>query len=367
MEKLRFAVIGIKGIGRTHLRAIQGIEDAQLVAVCDIDEAAAQQAAAQLGIRAYTDYEELVKAEDIDVVTIATPHYLHMPMTVAALEAGKHVICEKPIAISIGEADRMIATARTSGRLLGICHNARTSPGNRALKELLAPQQAGQLMRMVWISGGIRTQGYYDSAEWRGTWAQEGGGTLINQKVHDLDLICWLVGRPVEVLGITGNFVHKVERGIDTLASALFRWENGAQGVFQGSITDGAGQSHHEFHCERLAVFRGPEGIRVGRFAQNVKDFIRQAGRNDKLEVTWETVQPPEAEAGHIAVFRQFIQAVRAGGRPLCPPEEARQALELVNAITLSAARHRPVKLPLDATEYSAFLKEIRARAAFAL
>jgi predicted dehydrogenase len=107
--------------------------------------------------------------------------------------------------------------------------------------------------------------------------------------------------------------------------------------------------------------------MRVGHFGQNVKQFIRQASRHDRLEVSWEEVQPPEAESGHLALFRQFLHCVRHGGQPLCPPEEARHALELVNAITLSALKHRPVRLPLDPTEYSALLREVRARAVFGM
>ena len=178
----RFGVIGIKGAGKGHIGAVQALATegrAQLAAICDIDESAAKRAAdaASGGGRPtpYRHYQEMLSREQLDVVCIATPHYLHAPMTIAALEAGAHVLCEKPIAISVSEADRMIEAARKAGKQFAVGHQGRFSPSAVAAKRLVGPEgETGELVRVAWLSGGIRTQAYYDSGDWRGTWSEEG-------------------------------------------------------------------------------------------------------------------------------------------------------------------------------------------------
>jgi predicted dehydrogenase len=261
----------------------------------------------------------------------------------------------------------MIDAAQQAGKLLAIGHQGRFSPAAQAAKRLIGPDSAtGELVRVAWLSGGIRTQAYYDSGDWRGTWSQEGGGTLINQKVHDLDRLCWFAGRPVEVLALTGNFHHQVEPGIETLASALLRWANGAQGVLQLSITDGATLSRQEIHGQKASlVIDGEQGVRLGRYARTIKEHVAGAGgRMERLDVTWEDV-PVGARGGEARrlLFGQLLEAAATGGTPLCAGEDGRDALEVVNAIVLSAVRKRPVSLPVDRGDYDALLEELRDRA----
>jgi UDP-N-acetyl-2-amino-2-deoxyglucuronate dehydrogenase len=376
-QPARFGVIGIKGAGRGHVRAVQALAQegrAELVAVCDIDGGAAKRVAEEAStgqsgqaVAAYRTHQDLLARERLDVVCIATPHYLHEPMTLAALEAGAHVVCEKPIAISVSEADRMIDAAKRAGKLLAIGHQGRFSPAAQAAKGLIGPEaETGELVRVAWLSGGIRTQAYYDSGDWRGTWSQEGGGTLINQKVHDLDRLCWFAGRPVEALALAGNFHHEVEAGIETLASAAVRWENGAQGVVQLSITDGATLARQEFHGQKAAlVIDSEEGMRLGRYARTIKEHVAGAGgRMEKLDVTWEDVPVGKASTeARQAMYGQLLDAVASGGRPLCAGEDGRDALEVVNAIILSAARKKPVTIPVDRGEYDGLLEELCERA----
>jgi predicted dehydrogenase len=312
----------------------------------------------------YRTHQDMLARERLDVVCIATPHYLHAPMTLAALEAGAHVVCEKPIAIAVSEADRMIDAAKRAGKLLAIGHQGRFSSEAQAAKRLIGPDaETGELVRVAWLSGGIRTQAYYDSGDWRGTWSQEGGGTLINQKVHDLDRLCWLAGRPAEVLALTGNFHHQVESGIETLASAALRWENGAQGVVQLSITDGATLARQEFHGQKAAlVIDSEQGLRLGRYARTIREHVAGAGgRMEKLDVSWEEVPVGKApREARQAMFSQLLDAVASRGQPVCAGEDGRDALEVVNAIILSAFRKKPVTIPVDRGEYDALLEELR-------
>lgn len=363
-SSLRYGVIGLQGAGAGHLRAARALEGAGLLtvaAVCDIRPDLLREAVSGMSVATYTDYQEMLAHGHLDVVSICTPHFLHAPMTLAALDAGVHVLCEKPIAVSVSEADQMVHRARERDRLLGIGHQGRTSARAVRIKGLL--DEAGPLVRGVWLAGGIRTQAYFDSAHWRGTWAMEGGGTLINQKVHDLDRLVWYLGMPRQVFALTANPYHaRISPGIETVASAVLGWESGAQLVFQVSIADGWVSEYQEFHCEAAAVVCSREVARIGRFPARIHEHIATAReRMQPLEVAWEDVAVAGGGGSRKAMLEDFHLAVRTGRPPLCSGEQGRDALEVVNAIMLSGYTRQPVSLPLDRGAYDAFLAEMRA------
>jgi UDP-N-acetyl-2-amino-2-deoxyglucuronate dehydrogenase len=378
-DRMRFAVIGINGQGRAHLRALQETPEAELVAVCDVDEAAARTRGEEYHVPWLTSYEALLKRDDVDAVTLALPHYLHCPVAIAALEAGKHVVTEKPMAISVAECDRMIAAAERAGRLLTVSHQGRANPASPFLRDLIQGETLGRLVRVVWLSGGTRTQYYFDTETWRGTWAEEGGGTLINQKVHDLDRFSYLAGQPREVAAFTTNLFHRVEPRIDTLAGATMMWDGGAVGVFQASITDGgADLSRLEFHGDRACLVNEGRTWRLGYFSLPASEFVARGigggpqhkpPPNDprmdlEVETSWEDVTLPAGAGGYPAVFGALARAAGGQGAVAVTPEEGRNAVELVNAITLSSLRRRSVRLPLDRDEVDAMLAELRAQRA---
>ncbi|HEX2184940.1 MAG TPA: Gfo/Idh/MocA family oxidoreductase [Chloroflexota bacterium] len=378
-ERMRFAVIGVNGQGRAHLRALKETPEAELVAVCDVNEAAAKARAEEYGVPYFTSYEDLLKRDDVDAVTLPLPHYLHCPVALAAFEAGKHVVTEKPMAISVRQCDQMIEAARRAGKQLTISHQGRVAPRYPYLKDLLASEDFGRLIRMVWLSGGTRTQYYFDTEAWRGTWAQEGGGTLINQKVHDLDRLSYLVGQPAEVAAFTSNLFHRVEPLIDTMASATLLWENGAIGSFQASVTDGGAESsRQEYHGDRAVVINDGRTWRIGQFSIPASEFIAKGvggGPQHKpppddpraqvtLETRWEDLVFPEGPSGYPVVFGALVRAARGEGQVAVTPEEGRNAVELTNAITLSSLRRKAVRLPLDRDEVDEMLAELRTKAA---
>jgi predicted dehydrogenase len=377
-EKMRFAVIGINGQGRQHLRGLTETPEAELVAVCDVNEAAAKARSEEYRVPYFTNYEDLLKRDDVDAVTLPLPHYLHAPVAIAAFQAGKHVATEKPMAISVRQCDEMIAAAKKAGKQLTITHQGRTAPQYKYLKGLLASDDFGRLIRMVWLSGGTRTQYYYDTETWRGTWAEEGGGTLINQKVHDLDRMAYLVGLPNELMAFTSNLFHKVEPLVDTMASAALFWSSGATGVFQASITDGGAESsHQEYHGDRAAIVYDGKSWQMGGFTMPASEFIaRGVGggpqhkppegdpRNDvKLDTHWEELTLPQGRGGYPTVFSALVRAARGEGEVAVKPEEARNAIELCNGITLSSLRRKGVQFPLDRDEVDEMLAELRQRA----
>ena len=380
-DPMRFAVIGINGQGRAHLKALKETPGAQLVAVCDVNEDAARARGEEYGVPYFTSYEQVLRREDVDAVTLPLPHYLHSVVGLAALEAGKHVVTEKPLAISVRECDRLIEAAQKAGKVLTTSHQGRVSPSVPFIRDILRSEDFGQLIRMVWLSGGTRTQYYYDTEEWRGTWAEEGGGTLINQKVHDLDRLAYLLGLPAELSAFTGNLFHKVEPMVETMASTTLLWENGAVGTFQASISDGGTDfSRQEYHGDRACLVNEGRKWRLGQFSMPASEYIARGigggpqhkpppddPRNQlKVEVSWEEVQVPEAqpgESGYPAVFSSVIRAARGEGEVAVKPEEARNAVELANGIFLSSLRRKAVKLPLDRDEVDEMFNERRAQA----
>ncbi|WP_261806726.1 Gfo/Idh/MocA family protein [Lapidilactobacillus luobeiensis] len=198
---VNFGIIGCGSIANVHATVINNIPDAHLVACCDIDAVKGREFARRFECQFYLDADSLIKRSDIDVITIATPHYLHGQMAIAALRAGKHVICEKPMALSVEEAKQVLAVSRQVNRIYVVCYQNRFNPTMVKLKEILQTNKFGKLQGVKGIVTWHRDLDYYQRAPWKGYWRTEGGGVLINQAIHTLDAICWLVGRPVSVKG----------------------------------------------------------------------------------------------------------------------------------------------------------------------
>ena len=360
-QAIKFGVIGIKGMGRGHIRAIGEVEEAELAAICDIDTDAARAAAAELGVPWYEDYREMYRQGGMDAVSIATPHYLHAPMAIDAMRAGIHAFTEKPISISAREADEMIAAAAETGMKLGVCHNRRPAGLSRALKQIMDQGRLGRVTRVLWSSCGLRTQAYYNSGEWRGTWEQEGGGVLINQTVHDMDLLQWLVGPVVEVSAIIGRLSHATQ--VEDIAGAAVTFANGAYGVLQFGLVNVPGMSHAEIAGDLASIVLGNGEPRIGTLPASVLDYIQgKPGVPEKLEPAWETIAPLEVEEGHRAMIRDFCLAIMEDRDPMVTGESARPAVELVNAIIMSSVRGKKVSIPVDRAEYDQVLRELAAR-----
>jgi predicted dehydrogenase len=366
MEHLRFGIIGIKGMGRGHAHALAGIERARLAAVADLDLAAAERLAGEHGAQAFTDYRQMLERVELDAVIIATPHYLHAPMALDCLAAGRHVFVEKPVAVTVSEADRMVTLAREKGLTLAVGHNYRTFPGNIVLKRLLDEGAVGAIHRVFWTWLEARPEAYYARDRWRGTWAHAGGGVLMNQVSHDIDLLCWLLGEPVEVAAMLGNWGHAAE--IEDTATATVRFAGGAHASLQFSTCDrrlnfrqiDGDRGTITYQDEKNANSFIPDLFRLGRYRQPMREFIRSA--TDMIaqpELIWEEVPVPREGHGG-GLLESFVAAILDGGEPIVNGEEGRRALELINAIVLSALRKKIVTLPVDRVECDALMEELR-------
>jgi len=358
MDKVKFGVIGVKGVGRSHIKSIISSEKADLVAVADINESVGREVASNYGVKWYKDYEEMLRLEEIDAVSICTPHFLHYPMAMKAFEYEKHVLVEKPMALSVGEADEMIREAKRRRLKLGVVYQMRANPVSMEIKRIIESGRIGEIFRACVEACELRTQAYYDRDTWRGKWATEGGGALINQMIHNIDLMCWLVGRPVKVIGHIETLYHNIE--VEDLASATIIFENGAQGIFQASTIDLIGTARFEI-CGDKGKILVEKKAKMALFDKSIRDYIA-SGENwiTKTSLQWFDIEPKtELKKEHQPIIEDFAEAIISGREPLVTGEDGRISLEIVNAIILSSFEERAVSLPISREAYDALLKRL--------
>ena len=358
MKKVKIGVIGVKGVGKAHIDAIVSSENADLFAVADINREVGKTAASSYGVEWYRNYEEMLEQRDLDAVTICTPHFLHCQMALKAFAYNKHVLVEKPMAISVGEADEMIRESRRKGLKLSVVFQERTRSINQEIKRIISSGEIGEIYRACMEACYFRTQAYYDRDAWRGKWATEGGGVLINQAIHDLDILQWLLGRPVKIQGQIGTMYHDIE--VEDLASAAILFKNGAQGIFQASIIDPIRTRRLEVCGEKGKIELNREAARRAVLKKTLREYIASGKIWDSSqEFEWFEIKPKTKKiSGHRAVIEDFAQAILSDREPLVNGEEGRTALEMVNAIILSSFEGKAVSLPIDREDYNRLLEK---------
>lgn len=362
MKPLRFGVVGLNGIGGRHAQSLGEMEGVELVGVADLREDLRMEFAQKFHAEDFEDYQEMVAKCDLDAVVIGTPHFLHSPMTQFCLESDLHVFVEKPIAMTVSEADRLIKIAGDRQLKLAVGHNYRTFPGNKALKKLIDEGELGTIHRVLWQWLETRPETYYERDVWRCTWAKAGGGVLMNQVSHDIDLICWLLGKPVEVSAMIENWGHKAE--IEDAAIANIRFESGALCNVQFSICDrrlnyrqiSGDKGTLEFRDEKNANTNVPDIFVLGKYNQPMRSFIEgNDGVAAQNGVVWENVAVDTAQNGP-TLLESFISAVNGDGEPITTGASAIWALEVINGMILSGIKKKVVSLPVDREEYDNLL-----------
>ena len=373
-ENLKFAVVGVGIMGSSHVRDLSQSEDIALAAICDIDPQRAQAAAAPHGVPAYTDYKEMIAKEKLDGIIIATPHYFHTPIAIYAMQHGVNVLCEKPEAVHVKDARKMNdayaeAKKKYPNLIFAIMFQNRTFGMYAKLKEMITSGELGKLVRVSWIiTTWFRNQSYYDNGGWRATWSGEGGGVLLNQCPHNLDLYQWLVGLPNKVTGYAaiGKY-HNIE--VEDEVTAFFQHENGMVGHFITTTAESPGSNRLEIVAENGKVVMEDEKIFFTRNQMSMFEHLRTSP-DLFAKVPNETVEVPfdhSRELGrHIIVTEAFAAAIRDPKSPLIAagPEGIR-GLSIGNAIMLSSWLGRPVDLPLDEDLYEAKLMELVANSRF--
>ncbi|MDR3270738.1 MAG: Gfo/Idh/MocA family oxidoreductase [Peptococcaceae bacterium] len=339
-EKTRMAIIGCGRIARKHAEAITALPEAELTALCDIAPVRLQEFAAQYPIqaRAYADYHELVHQPDIDLVTIATPSGLHAEIGIAAAQAGKHVLVEKPMAMTLESADRLIAACRQAGVQLGVIHQNRFNKSVQLLRQALEQGRFGRLTHGQATVRWNRDDAYYEQAPWRGTKLQD-GGVLMNQSIHNIDLLQWMFGPVTSVFGYTAQHLRKIE--MEDVGIAVLRFANGALGVIEAAAT-----IYPRNIEETLNVFGENGSVIIGGIAVNriaTWEFPDAETEQQQIFASQANDPPDVYGFGHRLLFLDMIQAIRENRSPAIPGEEGRKALEIILAIYACQESGQPV------------------------
>jgi predicted dehydrogenase len=362
MNKVRFGLVGTGGVGHIHLNYMKSLPRAEITCVCDNRAPVVEAVARNFGVQAFTDPDKLIESGLCDAVLIATPHFLHPVVAVAAMNAGLHVLTEKPMAVRVSEADRMIAAAKRNKVKLAVVFQRRLDPLWVQARKIVDSGALGRLIRTCLIESWFRPQAYYDSASWRGTWSGEGGGVMMNQSSHSLDALAWLGGMPEKVTGKVATRAHKIE--VEDVATAMLSYKSGAVGLLHTSTFEFPEPTVFQFVGDS-AVLEIREGmLRIGTSAPSAGEFVRTATDPWGLPVpAWKEIkiESPPGPHGHEAIAKNFVDAVLDGVPLAAPGEEAIKSLELANAISVSSDLGREVTLPLVRKLFDDFLaKKIR-------
>ena len=349
-NNMKYALIGCGRISVNHIAAAlaNGLE---ICALCDIVPENAARIYSMIpeeqrgAVNIYVDYRQLLEKEDIQLAAIATESGKHAAIALDCIEAGVNIIIEKPIAMSIADADAIIATSKAKGVTVCACHQNRF---NRSIRQIRSAVEAGRFGRLLHGAAHIRWnrgESYYTQAPWRGTWEQD-GGALMNQCIHNIDLLRWMMGGEVtEVCAYTDNLIHDFIQAED-LGLAIVKFANGAYGLIEGTTN-----VYPKNLEETLYIFGERGTVKAGGKSVNIiEEWSFADGLDDPEEVknTFHENPPNVYGYGHTPLYADVIDAICSGRQPYVTAEDGKRALELVLAIYLSAAEHRPVQLPLE-------------------
>jgi len=364
-KKVRMGVVGVGGMGQGHCDYLGPgkLDVAELTAVCDIAPDVAKQVGEKWGVPSFVKHTDLLDSGLVDAILIATPHYYHPPIAIDAFKRGMHVLSEKPIGVTIKPVNQMIRAAERSKCVFAVMFQLRHSPEYQAAKKLLDEGQIGDIRRVNLIIAYYRSQAYYDSGGWRATWKGEGGGVLLNQAPHMLDVFTWLTGRPKTVTGQTRIRMHDIE--VEDEAFAFLEYPNGAHGYVYASVNDTPQVTRLEICGDKGKLLIEStdwreEGLLFWKVEPPLSKFTVE-NKSMWASPKSERVQIPleKREQGHIAVTRNFCRAILFKERLITPGAEGIYSLELADAMILSSYRKKPVKLPINANEYEELMAEL--------
>ena len=362
MNKVKIGVVGIGNMGSSHAKQLMEgkVKNACLEAVCDIKQERLDWVKENIGdVKTYLSFDEMIKDPDIDAVIIATPHYDHPVMGIKAFKAGKHVLVEKPVGVYTKAVRELNRAAAESGKVFTIMYNQRTNPVYQKVRELIQSGELGELQRVTWvITDWFRTQFYYNSGGWRATWEGEGGGVLLNQCPHNIDLLQWMCGMPKRVRSFChyGKY-HDIE--VEDDVTAYMEYENGATGVFITSTGEAPGTNRLEISGDlgRLIVERGD--IKFLRNRQGTQEFLKTSDKGFDKPENWECNVPVKGtETAHAGIMQYFTNAILSDEKQLSPGEEGINGLTLSNAIHLSSWTGDWVEIPFDEDKYYDMLQD---------
>jgi predicted dehydrogenase len=326
-----------------------------LAAVCDIDPTRLEPYSK---LPRFTSSKRLIRSGKVDAVLIATPHYAHTTIGIDALQQGLHVLVEKPISVHVADCQRLIAAHTNDKQVFAAMFNQRTDPRFQAIKKMIADGELGDLWRVNWIiTDWFRTEAYYASGTWRATWKGEGGGVLLNQCPHNLDLLQWMTGMPARMRGYcTLGKYHNIE--VEDEVTAYMEYANGATGVFVTSTGEAPGTNRLEISGDKGKVVVEGEKVIVTRNQIPMREFCKTSPERFARPPATVSELPFKGKgAQHIEITQNFVDAILDGAPLIAPAEEGIRSVELANAMLYSSSIGKAVSLPLDGKAYEKFLK----------
>ncbi len=335
-----FGLIGAGTIAPWHLRGIKSCSQARLAAVADVNlETAKKLSAENDNVPFSADYHDLLRRPDVDVVSILVPSAYHGKITEDAARAGKHVLVEKPMEITLAAADKMIAACKKHRVKLGVVFQRRAWESVRVVREAMQAEKLGKAVLAECLLKNWRSQGYYVSAGWRGTWAVDGGGALMNQGIHGIDVLLNVMGEVESVFAYADHLVRKIE--VEDTAVAVLKFKNGAFGTIVGTTSVNPSQPLKiSFHGSLGTIILSDNGIETWKTTDDPE-------KKAEKTATEEGMKNPDNQFGHSVLIADMAQAVLEDREPMIPGSEGRKSLELILAIYQSAKTGKEVKLPL--------------------
>ena len=349
LKKARFGIIGCGAIGPWHAQAIVNSGEAELVACCDIIDERARKLASDFSeygeIRTYTDHRQLLACSDIDAVCVCTPSGLHGVVTIDAARAGKHVMCEKPVEITLPKIDEMVKACRGAGVKLGVIFQRRTSGMWHKIKKTIDQGCLGKMVLGDAYLKYYRSQEYYDSGDWRGTWELDGGGALMNQGVHMVDILRWIMGPVETVYAQAGHLAREIQ--VEDTACAVLKFASGAFGVLEGTTSVTPGMDHRlEFHGTKGTILVYGEEVTAWDVPGDEEGCSESGKGGVDIKVGTAATSPTSiATEGHTIQIADLCRAIREDRDPMVTGEEARNAVEVILAVYESARTGMPVHL----------------------
>ena len=353
---MTYALIGCGRIARSHIDAAVA-NKLNIAALCDNDISKAHTQAEEndLSTSFFADYRKMLSSIKPDFAAIATPSGSHAKIALDCINAGCNVLIEKPVSLSVKDADEIAATAKAKKVVVGVCHQNRF---NRSVKKLHNAVESGRFGRIFHIAANIRwnrNKGYYDQAKWRGTWAQD-GGCLMNQCIHNIDLLRWIMGSEVqEVFSYTRNFAHPYIEAED-LGVGIVRFSNESIGVIEGTVNI----FPRNFE-ETLHVFGEKGTVKLGGISVNrIDEWLFEDGLESLEDVQKEfSENPPDVYGfGHTPLYADFMTAINNGTEPAITVLDGKKSMELILALYKSSFENTPVKLPLESCSTLDFVRK---------
>jgi len=358
MKKVRIGIIGVGGMGQGYAETMKRIEEAELVAVCDCNENRAKEVAQKHGVECFVDYRKLIDSGIAEATIVATSHYFHPEISIYAMEHGLHVLSEKPISVTVSQADKMVEASKKTGKVFSVMYQMRNKGVFIVAKDLIEKGHLGEIQRTLLVNPWYRSQAYYDSGSWRATWKGEGGGVLINQAPHMIDIFTMLAGLPRKFQAKVRTRLHNIE--VEDEVSVLLEYENGAWGYYYTCT--------NEVPCIPYLEIAGDKG-KITLYGDTFKFFSTSVPISEftvKNESMWaspetkeEQLNIPETDASHGSIIRNFCRAITDGEPLVAPGVEGLKSVEFINACLLSGLRNKPVETPVNRDEYDNFIREM--------